>query len=773
MSKTQKVVVDFFSRMNVESARNWILGIFVFLLPWFYLPLSFEYYETGKNILLIGSVLILMLLWVMGMFKKRKVTIIKTRFDKTLLLWVAAFVIGAFFSLHFMTSIWGYYSRISESVVGVMALVALYFLVVNTVTDKKELARVSKLWIGSVSLFALFVVLQYFGLLSWLWEALNSGVTTTNYSDAFNPLGSNTLTPFVLLATLPLVLGQLLGTDSTKKRTLLRFLGGTKLFIVVLAVLLAVQRADNLTKVSAIVLLVLVLGAALYAYRERVRVSVETSGGLLLAAAAFLLVFFMPSYAGSLNVPGINHDPILDSSIAWEVTSRALTADGVKSFAFGSGPETYVYDFTRLKPVDYNNNEFWSARYSNNPIELLDVFQGVGIIGVLVLLLLAYKILRFVLKHFGFPAVKLSKGNEEMYPFALSLKVSLVALLVTSFSVVNWVFLFLALALMMKMFYLNNSAEANENTVVLSSARKSNGIDSDVVFLAFKVVVVFVTGAGVILFHNYSAEVSLRNSINSLRVGDFDTALSEARKAVDLAPSKPHLRRNLALVSLRSTEPVFAQIQQMQEQPTQEGQEEQAAQDVQAQLQFLSALVNQSVNEVQNAVNLNRFDIESQESSAQVYATAHNLSGGARYAEETLVALRNTITVDPFNPNHYVNLGLFLQSIGRDQEAEAAFINAIQLRPDNPLAVLALGSFLESADRLDEARQVYEVTLGLETVQEGSAFANELNARLKTLGQNGLNPDQDALQIGDEGAGQEEGTEVTATPDGGQGPISN
>jgi len=61
-----------------------------------------------------------------------------------------------------------------------------------------------------------------------------------------------------------------------------------------------------------------------------------------------------------------------------------------------------------------------------------------------------------------------------------------------------------------------------------------------------------------------------------------------------------------------------------------------------------------------------------------------SLAGAAGRTEEGRRLCERSIQLEPYEPEHYLNLGLVLAMAGHRSEALAAFIRGLSIRPDHP-----------------------------------------------------------------------------------------
>ena len=80
--------------------------------------------------------------------------------------------------------------------------------------------------------------------------------------------------------------------------------------------------------------------------------------------------------------------------------------------------------------------------------------------------------------------------------------------------------------------------------------------------------------------------------------------------------------------------------------------------------------------------------------------------------DESLVASKKSVQLNPQDAEAYFNLGIVMQDLGKLDEAEAVYKKAIILKPDHK-AYNNLGIVMQDLGRLDEAEANYKKAIAL------------------------------------------------------------
>ncbi len=734
---------------KIDKYFKILLLVFLVLLPFTFLPFQSEYFESAKNMLLAGFVGVGTLLFVIRIYKQGEMDVVRTKFDKPILFWFLVILVSTIFSLNFYTSFLGYYSRLTNSFIGTLLIATFFFLVTNFISGKDRIAKVAKAWVAGISLFSLFTVFQYFHLLDWFWSTVNfAGMT---FSSTFNPLGSFSVAPFVIMTAVPWLLAGAFSHKVYKNEMPFRILKSGLLLLNLLALSLTLSGSSTVIRVILGLIVALIFGVYAYVYRQKGHKHTWMISGSLIIFALFMVIFNLNTLRNSLNITPYPADPVLDLRTSWVVTSKSIFSEGIKTLIVGSGPETFGYNFTRFKPVEFNGTPFWNLRFSSNGIGILNYVNGSGLLGLAIFAFMIYELVRLV------KSAKLKKEGNLPYLLAFVINAAMIVLFIflTQFTIVLWIFLALSLALLSKAVYADTDGGDDKHTVTVKSFWKTSKEPS--YFLARVGVVMFLVGSIFllsVLLRNASSEYHLRMGVNT-ETSAPNTSLQNLQLALIEDGSKAYMHREFAVEAYNVAQAILSQ-----------------SKATDSQKQTAQSLINQAIFEIQTAIVANDTDVNSYEAAAKIFGGLFNLSSGKQFSQETISAMRNAISIDPYNPNNYINLGLMLFELKDKTEAETAFSSAYQLRPDYANGILTYGSYLEGENKLDDAKKVYEAALAQPTVGKGSDLGAELIRRLGTLGKNTLTVNTGSDLQTKTPAGQTN-TTPTATPTPAVGNSSN
>jgi len=404
-------------RFNINSLINFSLYALVFLMPLFWLPWSIEFHEFNKQYLLVFLVAVALIAWLFKMIvKQKKFALRRTALD----IWIVAFmvimILSAFFSIDKISSWLGFYGRFSDSLIGMLALIVLYFVVVNNMSvkmiggggqrekeqKKSKLLRLDRVYQCFFGASWLVLVVAYFSVFN-LWSKI-PGLPGVMYLRSFNPVSGSLegLAMFLVMAmslTVGLILSsslqenkktdledtlgeKLLGRKIKRKRRLSRAAKFFHfLFLLASVVLLMIIDFRSAWMTLGLVMLILLV-MAFWTRMFREQVNLLTLPIILLLIAGF----YWLGLAGKVNfLNDLDRTFILPQEIILDsATARTIAWQSVKEYPIlGSGPGTFLADFVKFKPLEFNESRFWNIRFDRSSSHFLEIVSTGGLLGSL------------------------------------------------------------------------------------------------------------------------------------------------------------------------------------------------------------------------------------------------------------------------------------------------------------------------------------------------------------------------------------------------------
>lgn len=340
---------------NMSSAVGFVdkvvilLGtVFFFLLPSFYLTSTTEFTEYPKLVLTLFFAVSLLAAWGVKVLVARRITIVKTPFNLSLILLVIAVLLSTIFSVSQFVSLYGQFNVWHFTLPELVAFVMIFF-VLSSVEDTKQAFRKYLFgFIFGATVVSLLVLLSYGNVFDGIaQEGTRLSVLSVLAVDGFSPAG-NTLSTWYVLAIGVILLGSLAKLSFHKDGSL--------------ASVLPVLGSISIAKVF-----------------------VYISLGITIMALLVTVSSYIPGAPVRFAVPAQ-----LSLSESWRIASSAIRDNAL----FGTGPSTYNTAYNAYRSVQMNQGDEWNVAFHRAGNEYFTWLTTTGLVGVVLLLYFAAKVLR-------------------------------------------------------------------------------------------------------------------------------------------------------------------------------------------------------------------------------------------------------------------------------------------------------------------------------------------------------------------------------------------
>jgi tetratricopeptide (TPR) repeat protein len=393
----------------------------------------------------------------------------------------------------------------------------------------------------------------------------------------------------------------------------------------------------------------------------------EMRVGWLSVAFAMMIISILFAFLGTprflrANLPT---EISLSHGTSWQISRDTITAN-FKQFLFGSGPATFVNDFSKERTEDFNNTIAWNVRFLhpfNNFLELLATTGVLGAIAFIILLLSAVG--ASFASWFKMPTLRpkrmldgvkevLSRDTDNSQLYFLILTgwlLLVVSVFLNSWSTVHWWLFYWFLALLFALPFEIPGVYLKK--LSLKTSPQYSLVSSFVTILVFTGVVVL----GVYLGMFYAAEVYVKAGSST---GNINQAVQSFGKAMNLSKGRYqyHLRLAESYITRASEE-----LGRGSPNPD-----------------LISQLVAEAVNEARIATDLSSRNVMAWEFLATMYENARALTGEA--VRFQVSALEKAIELDPTNPLLQMSLGNAKLAVGNVAEARDKFKESVRLKPN-------------------------------------------------------------------------------------------
>ncbi|NCS32507.1 hypothetical protein GW793_03350 [bacterium] len=374
---------------KISSAITWISIAFFFVLPLFMLPITTEFNEYNKLVLLIGTTSVMLVLWIVSFLLRKKVVVSRTPFDIPLVLLLAAFLISTWYSVSRYTSIFGSFNSWHWTAVEMFSLIVLFYVIVTNVDEMKKVWLMVISFVSSVFVVAIVAILGYFNVFDSLFSNTTNTFLGTLTVDGFSPAGAVNSTIVLFLVAL--------------------------FFAIIL--LFNEIKAKNTIALGTLGLVTGVIGVALVLW----------------------LGYYIP------GIPSQGATPIQPAfTTSWRIASSAI-----RDYPwFGTGLSTYSTAYNAYRSAGINGTDYWNVIFDRSGSEYMTLLTTAGVIG---LIAFATFVLRVVFAARKVLAVSPASDaiSRVKYPAALAVVSLLVIYLFVSSTVLTSILLFMMLALWM------------------------------------------------------------------------------------------------------------------------------------------------------------------------------------------------------------------------------------------------------------------------------------------------------------------------------------
>jgi len=637
----------------------------VFLIPVFFIPLTNSFIEFSKIILFFCLISLAIIVWLVKILITKKINIELKSVDSLIFLFLIIYLVASFMAIDKYNSFIGSNLLITHSFITVLFLVLFYFFVSRFITKIKQFKIIIIVLVISILSVLINQVLQYF----------DYGLSLLNLNSGLNSFNLLILLGLILLGILYFL------SDSRKFKGVYLVLG----LIFLLLLFLADKQIILLILSIGIFLFILLLSLKSNYFSNKLVISLT----LLLFLTVIVLVLPISNFTGILSPNEFD----LPQYYGWQITKSSLT----ENLIFGVGPQNFAYSFFKYKPVDINLTSYWQLGFNKNSSFWLEVFNGVGLIGILILISLNCVIL-FSFIIYGF-FVNFDFVLIFLFVLFAAIGVGLMNIIkfeknITSKYLVNFVF-YLGLIILVSFIYFGSKIVYAEVAVAESVNMNHQSIE------AFDKSQLYMTKA------------------IKLNPGNIDYQLDELNLKID---KLIFLGQNNSEVSLMSlTEEIFKDLKDLINIKTNR-------------IGFYFDLWQTTnklkelgfpVENFQEEINKKLVDFDSNNPElyidrALINFNKHSIisSGGIEVAdkdsqveilsEKILNDLEKSIELKPDYVLGYYNLGLYWQKFGDQELAIINIAKAFELDPSQKLIILSLKKLYLNQDKVDEAKVVLE-----------------------------------------------------------------
>jgi len=412
----------------------------------------------------------------------------------------------------------------------------------------------------------------------------------------------------------------------------------------------------------------------------------------------------------------------LSQAVSWSISLEALKSSPL----LGTGPATFLSDFTRFRPISYNLSDIWAVRFASGSNYYLQLLATIGLLGLLAYLFLLVKTVRMFTKSFKTAAD--SPLHALVVAASLAVVVAMVAQLFIPTNLVYQATIFFLLSIVVAAYKHLGSAQVQEANINIVAADNA-GVNSPILpWLSL------VLSAGLVLpvFYfagrAYAAEVMFQKALRLANSNDGKGTYETLISTIRLNPYRDTYRITYSQTNLLLANSIASGKTDLTDE----------------QRNTVTQLIQQAIREAKNAVALNPAKVSNLENLATIYRSLIPLAQGAD--SWTVASYRQAIQLDPVNPNLRIALGGIYYGAKNYDEAIRLFTDAVNLKPNHANAFYNLAAAYR--EKGDFARAAAAMQTVVNTVDKDSAdyskALEELTELQKKAGEQAATPPQPA-----------------------------
>lgn len=347
----------------------------VFLLPIFFLPLTHEYLEIAKTVLLYFLIAIAGLTHLLKVVVIKKVAGIKSKISTLILIFLFVYLISSIFSYNWRLSLFGLPGYYNDSLITILILMTFFYLVIQYFSKSREILKIITLLLASSVLVIFYSVLQIFRIdIFSIWSATNSPFSLI--------ANSISILSIWLGLTIPICLALILYYKETIWRSLLIALG-----IISFTLLFLVD--------SHMGWFVLVVGLFIFlifiSWHSKKLPTWWVIIPTVLIVVSILMIFVSVNVLSEI---GVSRDVVLGQNNSWQVVGDTLKT----RFLVGSGPNTVQSALDTNRPISFNNHFYWGLSFVKTSSQWSQLLLTTGLFSLLIIFALTWFFVRYGFK---------------------------------------------------------------------------------------------------------------------------------------------------------------------------------------------------------------------------------------------------------------------------------------------------------------------------------------------------------------------------------------
>lgn len=667
--------------LYLDYAITFLLFVVAGLTPLIFFDGMTEFYEMPKLVFLVVTTVLLLGLWIFSWIVKGKIVVTRTPLDVPLIALLVVVLISTFLSTSRYEAIFGNFPRVHGSAVSWVVYILLYFVTVSHLRDLAKIKMFLNVLYGSAVIVAALTLLAFFH--AFLPFDFAKAVN-------FTPTGSTFSTIAFLLLLLPL--------------PILSVITPNKFMPLPLAIVLTILFGITVALISSVPSLVALLIAFALCFflskPHQVRKTLPAFLFTFVIIGLTLILAYVPFTGNALQQMEANFpkEIQLPFVISWKVS---ITAFRDAPF-FGTGPSSYLFNFTTYKPAEFNLLPFWNFSFDTAYNEFLQTLGTLGIFGFLALIYFCIIILLNSWRNLAVDTEDARQDNTHVLlpAMAISGLLAIVLLAIHVTTLVSVVVMLFTLAVLM----MAQKSMRERVTELSLGIKASTAGNKQIDLFPVLLFIVYLIVAVAVLFNTVTMTAADWYHRQALVTANTNGALTYQylQKAESLNPQVDLYRVDMAQTNFALANAIAARAK-----PGKNGALNLSAQDKQT----IQTLLAQSINEARVAVILSPHSARNWEVLASIY---QNIDGVAQNSLAfSLSAYGQAIQLDPLNPTLRLDVGGIYYLTKNYDNAIRFFTDAANLKPDYANAYFNLSIAYRDNNDIPDALAVANQTVVL------------------------------------------------------------
>ncbi len=650
----EQSVVSPLKNLNIitltEKASLYILFATLFLVPLAFIPSQFVIFDLVKTIVITLGVLVSTILYCISVAKRRNISLPSGKVAFVGISLVMSIIISSFLSSNISKSFFGQGFEIgSTSFLLVLFLSSLLvFLLVN-----KRNERVLGIYL---TIFGSFVILALFQLLRLKGaDFMSLGI--------LNTVASSVIGKWFDFGIFAAMVGLLL-FFSIKFLSLGR---GLKIlihiFLVIIAFLLFIINSSFIWLSLALILLAL----GVYEFYSKLAKGITSSGifsRISLVTLILFLVCAVFAWKGtdlSLGVIQKFKAEQAEVILPWQMTLDVASETIKESPLFGAGPNRFMNQYLKFKPLEINRSAFWNAEFGGGFSTLSTYVVTLGLVGSVLWL-----IFFIIFVQTGIKALKKSMEPLKKFTITSSFFTASFLWIINLIYSPSHVILFFTFV-MTGIFFASQveSGLVSTKEIGLNTSPRA----SKFVFVCASIFLVIC----IVWLGMYSKKaIALSYFESGIKILSTEDALDKARGKFKKALAWD----TTDIYYLALSETNIIKIQKLKSEV--EAANATTSPDPKI-VQEIKALVGESLGYVEKAIKIDSKNYYNFVAQARILEVATSLKIQDAY-ESAKKAYEDAIALNPYNPGLYLSLARLHGAQGQFAPAQEAIGRALQLR---------------------------------------------------------------------------------------------